>query len=210
MADSKVTALSAIASVAGEDLIYIVDDPAGTPTSKKATVTQLATFLGTGGATAPLYFFPASNEPPSSNFATLDMRSNGHPVLDFDDTTAEAAIFTGVLMPGYASGGITVKVAYSTTSAITGTAGWTIEIERIGDSQLDVDGDSFASAQTITAVTVPGTTGFVDVVSVNISDGANMDSVAAGEQFRIRIKRDTATDTAAGDTEFHWMSVEEQ
>jgi len=45
MADSKITALTAISAVAGEDLVAIVDDPSGTPASKKATITQLVTFL---------------------------------------------------------------------------------------------------------------------------------------------------------------------
>ena len=156
-----------------------------------------------------MLFYPQDNEPPTANFATLDTR-NGHPVLDFDDTTAEAAIFTGILPTGYTGTGIKVDVAYSMTSAITGTCGWTVEIERIGDSQQDVDSDSFATAQTITAVTVPGTSGFVDVVSVNISNGANMDSVAAGEQYRCRIKRDVASDNATGDAELHWVRIVEQ
>jgi len=163
---------------------------------------------GSGGTPPVVYFWPTDNEPPTTNYATLDTR-NGHPVLDFDDTTAEAAIFSGILNDAYGGGGLTVKVAYSATSATSGTAGFTIEVERIGDSQLDVDSDSFASAQTITAVTVPGTSGHVDVVSVAISSGANMDSLAAGEEFRLRVKRDTANDTATGDTEVHWVSVEE-
>jgi hypothetical protein len=153
-------------------------------------------------------FFTAANEPPTTNYSTLDTR-NSHPVLDHDDTTAEASIFTGVLY-GYAGGGVTVSVGYSMTTATSGTCGWTIEIERIGDQQLDIDADSFASAQTITAVTVPGTSGFVDVVSVNISNGANMDSLADGEQFRLRIKRDVANDTATGDAELHWVAIREQ
>lgn len=45
MADSKVTALSAIAAIATGDLIYVVDDPAGSPVSTKATVDQLQTFM---------------------------------------------------------------------------------------------------------------------------------------------------------------------
>lgn len=36
MADSKLTALSELASISADDLIYVVDDPAGTPTEKKA------------------------------------------------------------------------------------------------------------------------------------------------------------------------------
>ena len=45
MADVKISALGAIASVAGEDLIAIVDDPSGTPASRKATMTQVLTFI---------------------------------------------------------------------------------------------------------------------------------------------------------------------
>jgi hypothetical protein len=153
-------------------------------------------------------FFPSANEPPTTNYATFDTR-NSHPVLDFDDTTAESATFTGILF-GYAGGGITVSVGFSMTSAITNTCGWTVEIERIGDQVLDIDADSFATAQTITAVTVPGTSGFVDVVSVNISSGANMDSLADGEQFRLRLTRNVSVDTAAGDAEFHWLAIREQ
>jgi len=162
---------------------------------------------------SPLYnesinFYPADNEPPSSNYATLDTR-NGHTVLDFDDTTAEYAIFTGVLPISYNGAGLTVQVAYSMTSDIANTCGWTVEFERIGDQQQDIDSDSFATAQTITAVTVPGTSGYVDLVSVDVVNGANTDNIAAGELFRLRLKRDVANDTAAGDAEMHWVSVKE-
>ena len=95
------------------------------------------------------------------------------------------------------------------TSATSGTCGWTIEFERIGDQVLDIDSDSFGSPQTITAVTVPSTSGLVDVVSVNISNGSNMDNTADGEQFRLRLKRDVANDTATGDAEMNWVAIQE-
>lgn len=41
MADTKISALTALATPAGEDLLAIVDDPSGTPTSKKITVSSL-------------------------------------------------------------------------------------------------------------------------------------------------------------------------
>ena len=37
MADTKLTGLGALTSSTGDDLIYIVDDPAGSPTSYKIT-----------------------------------------------------------------------------------------------------------------------------------------------------------------------------
>ena len=51
MADIKISALGAIASVAGEDLVAIIDDPSGTPASRKATITQIATFLASDTTT---------------------------------------------------------------------------------------------------------------------------------------------------------------
>jgi hypothetical protein len=45
MADVKISALGAIAAVAGEDLIAIVDDPSVTPASRKATMTQVLAFI---------------------------------------------------------------------------------------------------------------------------------------------------------------------
>ena len=38
MADKKVSQLATLTSTAAEDLLYVVDDPNGTPTSKKMTV----------------------------------------------------------------------------------------------------------------------------------------------------------------------------
>lgn len=44
MADKKVTQLTAMTTTAGNDLLYIVDDPTGTPVSKKITMND---FFGT-------------------------------------------------------------------------------------------------------------------------------------------------------------------
>lgn len=41
MADTKLTGLDAITSVSTDDLLYVVDDPSGTPVSKKITVANL-------------------------------------------------------------------------------------------------------------------------------------------------------------------------
>ena len=155
-----------------------------------------------------IIFAPQDNEPPASNFATLDTR-NGHLVLDFDATTAESAVFTGILARNYAGGGITVYVHYAATSATSGTGGWTVEFERIGDGSQDIDSDGFASAQTITAATVPATSGNIDILNVAVTDGANIDSIAVGESFRVRIKRDTANDDAAGDLELLRVELKE-
>jgi hypothetical protein len=149
-------------------------------------------------------FLPYQNEPPSSNYATFSLR-NGHPILQFNDTTAYSAIFTGLIPQNYSNTtGVTVYVT-GAAAATAGTMGWTVEFERM-DAATDVDSDSFASAQTITATTVPGTSGGPLILNVAVAKGANMDSIVAGDTFRLRVKRDVASDTAVGNTEL--LSVE--
>lgn len=155
-----------------------------------------------------LVFTPLNNEPPSSNYATLDTR-NQHPVLDFDATTNESAVFSGVMPRNYGGGGITVYLHYAMTSAVANTVDWDVAFERIGDQQQDIDSDGFASAKSVNDTTVPGTSGLVDVVSISFSDGAEMDNVAAGEGFRVKVTRDAANDDAAGDAELLFVEIRE-
>lgn len=152
-------------------------------------------------------FYPTDNEPPTTNYATLDTR-NQHPCLDFDATTAEAAIFSFIVPRNYGGGGMTVCMHYAPTSAVTGTAAFDTAFERIGDAQLDIDGDSFATAKTMTPVTVDGTSGNIDIVNIAHTNGAEIDSIAVGELARLRVRRDVA-DTAAGDLELYAVELKE-
>ena len=155
-----------------------------------------------------LEIHPYNNEPPSSNFATIDFR-NLHPVLDFDASTNESAVFTAVMPQNYAGGGVTVYLHYAMTSAVALTVDWDVSFERIGDQQQDIDSDSFATAQSVDNTTVPGISGLVDVVSVAFTDGSQMDSVAAGEAFRLKVTRDAASDDATGDAELLFVEIRE-
>lgn len=153
-------------------------------------------------------FTPLSNEPPASAFATFDTR-NQHIVLDFDDTTNESAVFKGVMPRYYAGGGVTVYIHYAMTSAEVNTIDWDAAFERVGDQQQDLDADGFAAVQSVDNTTVPGTSGLVDIVSVAFTNGAQMDSVAVGEGFRLKITRDATSDDAAGDAELWAVEIKE-
>ena len=155
-----------------------------------------------------LTFLPYANEPPSSNYATLDTR-NLRPCLDFDASTNESAVFSGVMPQHYASGGVTVYLHYAMSSAEADTVDWDAAFELVGDQDQDVDSDSFAAANSVDNTTVPGTSGLVDVVSIAFTDGADMDSVEAGDLFRIKINRDASNDDAAGDAELHAIEIRE-
>jgi len=146
---------------------------------------------------------------PSSNPATPDSR-NTHPVLDFDTTTQETVYFANLIMPRhYAGGNIIAYVHHAASSATSGTIGWGITFERVGTAQ-DLDSDGFATEKIITAATVSGTAGIITVSNATLTAGAtDTDSVAAGEAFRIRLRRDVANDTATGDAEFYALELKE-
>ncbi len=143
------------------------------------------------------------NQPPASAYATPDTR-NSHPVLDFDGATDEEAVFGGVLPVVYAGGGLTCDTYWAFTSATSGSLRVQAGIERIDASSLDIDGDSFAAFQSAGG-TAPATSGQIIKVSVTFTAGAQMDSLAAAEAFRLKIRRDadgtSGTDDITTDAE---------
>lgn len=153
-------------------------------------------------------FTPLANEPPASNYATLDTR-NGHPALDFDAGTNESVIFTGVMPQHYAGGGVDVILHVAFSSATSGDSDWDVEWELIGVGDQDIDSDGFAAANSTDNTAVPGTAGHVQQITVSFTDGADMDSVLVGDLFRLRVTRDAASDTAAGDAELLAVELRE-
>lgn len=156
--------------------------------------------------------FPQDNEPPATVYATFDTR-NAHPVLDFDDAAAtESAVFTCILPRNYAGGGITVHLHWAATTAVTGNVIWQTSFERIGQASQDIDADGFATAVTWAAVAPDATlSGNVKITNQAHTDGAQIDSIAVGESFRIKIERlgSNASDTMAGDAELVCVELKE-
>lgn len=154
-------------------------------------------------------FMPGDKDPgPATLFAPLSTR-NEHPTLEYDTTTSWSAIWSGVMPQNYANTtGITVYVHWLAATATSGTIGWLVALENMSDG-TNLNADSFASNQTITAATVPGTSGVETITNVAITKGANMDSVVAGNGFRIRISRDVANDTATGNAQIIGVEIRE-
>lgn len=155
-------------------------------------------------------FDAVSGRPTASNAATLFSRNttDPHDVLNFDATTNQSTLFRDVLDRAYAGSGLTVYIHYSMASAETGTVEWDVEFERIGDQQQDTDTSSFATAQSLSE-TVPGTAGLVSIMAIAFTNGAQIDSIAVGEIFRIRVTRDAVTDSAALNAELHFVEIKE-
>jgi hypothetical protein len=189
---------------AGHQRIYI---DSADHKAKRVNSSGAVTFLDS----CALLFVPLNNEAPAAAFATADTR-NSHKVLDFDGATDEEAVWTGVLPSTYGGNGLTVDTFWSFTAATSGSLRVQAAIERIDLSGLDVDADSFEAFQSAGG-TAPGTTGMVIKVSVVFTSGSQMDSLVAGELFRVKIRRDadgtSGTDDIATDAELHAVVVRE-
>lgn len=139
---------------------------------------------------------PQSAEFPSTNFPQLTL-VNRRPALAFDAATNESAYWTVVIPQGW-TGTITAYVHYIMASATSGDVDVDIAVEAVSDGDAtDLDaGTSFDTVNSTDNTTVPGTAGYLDVVTVTLT---NNDSSAAGDYARFSVTRDAASDTATGD-----------
>lgn len=142
-------------------------------------------------------YTPMTSQPPATNYATLDTR-NSIAVLDFDDTTEEGVFWVDV-MPHWANlaDGLKVTVFFMATSATSGNVRWGVKFERMN---TDEDSDSFDTATENHGAT-NGTSGIINSVSITCT---TIDSIAAGDPFRMWVYRDasdTTNDTVTGDAE---------
>ena len=156
-------------------------------------------------------FTPAMAEPPASNPATFDTR-NGVLVLDFDDATSESVEFAGFMPRHYDGGGLTVTIGWMFTASGTpgtDTCVWDVAFKSVSDDADDLDTKAFAAANSVTATSATAD-GEVAYDTIAFTDGADMDSVAAGEYFRLSVGRDAASGTASpGDAELVFVEIKE-
>ncbi len=174
----------------------------------KGLITAISTTAVSGGGGGSgtktiAVFTPRDNQPPASNFATLDTR-NSVAVLDFDDATNESAVFVGVIPEGAVlTSGLYVFIHWTATSGTSGQVKWGAQFER---GNTDLDSDSFDTA-TDNFSSTSGTNGVIMVTGMTCTD---IDGLTAGDTFRIRIYRDAAdgtNDTLSGDAELVTVEV---
>jgi hypothetical protein len=168
-------------------------------TASAGTITLSTT--GGGGSKTYAVYTPLNNQPPAANYATIDTR-NSIMVLDFDAATDESAVFVGIIPEAASLGsGLKIRINWMATSATSGTCRWGVQIERMN---TDEDSDSFDTAATAGSTT-NATSGIITTTEITIT---TIDSVAAGDPFRIKVYRDASsvTDDMTGDAEL--VSVE--
>lgn len=150
---------------------------------------------------------PASGGAEQSEIVT---DTGERPVLLFDDTADETAIFSGVMSRAYAgTTGITVDIYGAMASAnTTDDVVLDVALELLAvNTGMGAGGSDFAAVNSVT-VTADDSADDLFKATVTFTDGADMDAVAGGSPFRLKITRDAdnGSDTAAGD--FQLIAVE--
>ncbi len=137
---------------------------------------------------------------PSSNPAAADSR-NSHPILAYDDTTAESVIFSSSFRGGYLGGDVIVDIDWVAATATSGGVTWGVEFERNAPGGTDIDADSFDTQQT-EASTTNGTSGIITRTTTTLTQ-AEADDIEALDAFRVRIQRVVGDggDTMTGDAQ---------
>lgn len=143
--------------------------------------------------------------PPATLAATPDIRAGGSTpaesvaVYDFNSATTEYLDYKCHLSDSYDGGGLTFTALWSaSTSTATTACVLQMAIRRFADDAEDID-----AAHTYDyngATDAPADlSGEVQYSAISFTSGADMDSLAAGEMFFLRVRRNaTATGDAMG------------
>lgn len=158
--------------------------------------------------------------PPSSTFAQeaiiagTSTPAEAMPVLAFDASTVEYMDYKCELSPQYQGGGLTIKLVWATAAASNEVA-WGAALRRveIGSDDFDTTAHTYDYNIVSGGGTASATVGhWMDDV-ITFADGADMDSVAAGETFILRIRRNASigdgTDDNTGDAYLISVSIRE-
>lgn len=207
MADVKISALSSIASVAGEDLIAIIDDPGGTPASRKATMNQVATFMGTQTVeqSIPAGAFISS----STNGAEITTRETStnkvnYAYAGFDTTTSESIWIIWASPPNWNAGTVRFKLHWTNTAGLTTE---TIDFDLAGvsmanDDTLDV---AVGTAQNVTDTWIAQNDNHITAFSSAITIAG---TPTAGDLIAFKLSRDVASDNMTGDVDIIKLILE--
>jgi len=148
---------------------------------------------------------------PSSGSPGRDIVQN-RPFLGYPAGAESVAYTKPISMPGsYAGGTLKASIGYIMASATSGKVNFETAVEAVTDGDTtDLDAGTSFDTMNDASVTVPGTAGHLDVITVTL---ANKDSVAAGDLVTFSLKRDGddgTDDGASGDARVLWMEVWEE
>jgi hypothetical protein len=150
---------------------------------------------------------PMARSGPASSAAALDViagtstPAESVPVLAFDASADEHADFKVILPYTYAGGGLTFRIAWTSMTSTASNVIWGIAIRAFPDDAEDLDSTAHTYDYNEATAAAPSATCETVYDSIAFTNGADMDSWAAGDEAIIRIRRngDDASDTLTGD-----------
>lgn len=150
---------------------------------------------------------PAASAPAYGEIAGGSTPAEDMDVFDFDASTAEYVDFYGRLSQKYSATGIDIDFSWSGATGTSGNVIWAAAIRRLNTSETFSASHSY-SAQSATSA-VAGTLTRPTETTISLTDGAQMDSLAAGEPYVLRVYRDAAngSDTLTGDAQLWWRTL---
>jgi len=154
---------------------------------------------------------PATTNAQLDAIAGTSTPAETFPVLAFDTTTQEYADFRCKMPAHYAGGGVTVTIA-SSAGTTTGGVVFEVAFRAIKDDAEDLDTTAQTyDYNTLTISTLANAVGELTYDGVTFTDGADMDSVTAGDEFVLRVRRApaNASDTATTDAYIHGIEIRE-
>lgn len=145
-------------------------------------------------------------------FAGAATPADGVPFLAFDSASDEYADFPCVLPRHYAGGGLTLTLYWFSTQT-SGTCRWGAAIRRVQDDAEDIDTTAHSYDFNTVGATTASAAGELNYATITFTDGADMDSLAVGEYFILRIFRDgdgtSGTDDLTGDAGLVAIEIKE-
>ena len=201
---TRITSLTAATAITDDDLFVVVDDPSGTPTTKKITVANTKTSLGSPLGKQDVWIPASAWWPRTTNGCAALSQSEtttnkvNTKSLDFDQSTQEFAQCVWQPPRNWDNG--TIKfIPYWTAGSGTGGVVWALQgVALSDDDALDT---AFGTEQTSTdtliatgdvhrgpqssAITIAGTPADGDIIVLqikrNVSDGS--DTLTADAKF---------------------------
>jgi hypothetical protein len=164
-----------------------------------------------------LHFTPQHGIPPTTLYAQHDVivgastPAEAIPVIAYDSSATEHMDFRGKMPAHYGGGGVTLIIC-SGAATTTGGVRWEAAFRAFEDDTEDLDTTAHTyDYNGVTVSTLASVQGEVTYDNITFTDGADMDSVGAGDEFILRIKRthDDAGDTAAADAFLYGVSIAE-
>ncbi len=144
--------------------------------------------------------------------ASADEPDNIIPVMDFDPgSTEEYLYFRGFMPRNYDGGGLTITIGWP-SDATSGNVIWGVAFKSVTADADDLDSKAFAAPNESAADATASAAGETTDTTITFTDGADMDSVAAGEMFWLELHRSSAdaSDTLnSNDAELHYIEIQE-